>query len=156
MIDDPDTWAVKYAELGVFSVTVHLEACKDATSIAKLLRSNGSRAGLAIKPNTPVSEVLPYLDEFDQLLIMSVEPGFGGQSFIESSMGKIEEAAGLIAGKDLWLQVDGGVDESNIGKLAAAGVNTFVAGSAVFKANDRNLQIAKLRQIAEQSENHGH
>ena len=156
MIDNPDTWAVKYAELGVFSVTVHLEACKDVTSIAKAIRSNGSRAGIAIKPNTPVNEVLPYLDEFDQLLIMSVEPGFGGQSFIESSMEKVADSAGYLEGKDVWLQVDGGVDETNISNLAAAGVNTFVAGSAVFKATDRNLQIAKLRQIAEQSHNHGH
>jgi len=150
MIENPDIWAKKYAELGVFSVTVHLEACADPRQIAKDIKDAGSRAGLAIKPNTVLSEIVPYLDSYDQILIMSVEPGFGGQSFIESSVAKVIEAKALLGYKDIWLQIDGGIDESNIAELARAGVDTFVAGSAVFKASDRNAQIDLLRELAEQ------
>ncbi len=151
MIENPDLWAGKYAELGVFSVTVHLEACKDPFAIAQTIKQNNARAGISVKPNTPLSAVSDFLEEFDQLLIMSVEPGFGGQSFIVDSLAKIKDAKELInkTGKDIWLQVDGGVDESNIATISAAGADTFVAGSAVFKASDRNAQISLLRNLAE-------
>jgi ribulose-phosphate 3-epimerase len=150
MIENPDLWAPKYAALGVFSVTVHYEACLDPIKIAKDIKATGSRAGIAIKPGTALEELVPFIDAYDQILIMSVEPGFGGQSFIEASVAKVQEASELLAGKDIWLQIDGGVDETNIARLAKAGVNTFVAGSAVFKAKDRNAQINFLRSLAEQ------
>ncbi len=148
MIEDPDYWAPRYAAAGVFSVTVHLEACKDPRKIADDIHKAGARAGIAIKPKTSLVEVENCLDSYDQLLIMSVEPGFGGQSFIPESLEKAKAAKVLLAGKDIWLQIDGGVDESNIATIARSGVDTFVAGSAVFKAADRNAQIDLLRQLA--------
>jgi len=150
MIENPDLWAPKYAALGVFSVTVHYEACLDPIKIAKDIQSTGSRAGIAIKPGTALEQLVPFIDAYDQILIMSVEPGFGGQSFIEASVAKVQAASDLLAGKDIWLQIDGGVDETNIARLAKTGVNTFVAGSAVFKATDRNAQITLLRSLAVQ------
>lgn len=153
MIENVDHWAPKYAELGVFSVTFHLEASVDPVNTALDVKNYGARAGLAIKPKTPLSEVQNIVKHFDQLLVMSVEPGFGGQSFIPESLEKVVEAKKLLEGlgKDIWLQIDGGVDESNISRIAKAGVDTFVAGSAVFKAADRNKQIALLRSLAEDS-----
>ena len=150
MIENQDHWAPLYAALGVFSVTVHLEALEDPVATARAIKSNGARAGIAIKPKTDLSLVAPILEEFDQLLIMSVEPGFGGQSFIEGSIEKVREATELLKGlsADIWLQIDGGIDETNIANVAKAGVNTFVAGSAVFKAIDRNAQIDLLRSLA--------
>lgn len=148
MIENPDLWAKQYAALGVFSVTVHLEACANPVQIAKDIHDTGSRAGLAIKPKTDVEQLIPYIDFYDQVLIMSVEPGFGGQSFIESSISKVLEAKALLGEKNVWLQIDGGVDETNIAQLAQAGVDTFVAGSSVFKATDRNAQINLLRSLA--------
>ena len=156
MIENPDMWAAKYAELGVFSVTVHLEASKNPSAIAKEIRQNGSRAGIAVKPGTPLQDVAPYLDQFDQLLIMSVEPGFGGQAFIQSSLEKVERASELLGERDTWLQVDGGVDETNIESLARAGANTFVAGSSVFRAENRNTQIGKLRDLGLLGQGHRH
>jgi ribulose-phosphate 3-epimerase len=148
MIDNPDEQAVRYAELGVFSVTVHFEACIDAAEVAKQIRGKGSRAGLSIKPNTSVSEIEKLIEHFDQILVMSVEPGFGGQPFIESSLEKIAAIKDLLQGTGKWLQVDGGVDEHNIEKIASMGADTFVAGSAVFKQPDRNSAIQRLRALA--------
>ncbi|MEY4654820.1 MAG: hypothetical protein RL523_219 [Actinomycetota bacterium] len=151
MIENPDHWAGEYAQIGVFSVTVHFEACSDPVKVAKSIQQHGVRAGISVKPKTALSEVANCLEAFDQLLIMSVEPGFGGQSFIEDSLSKLSKAKELIehSGKDIWLQVDGGVDENNISSIASAGADTFVAGSAVFKAADRNAQINRLRSLAE-------
>ena len=151
MIENPDHWAPIYAALGVFSVTFHFEACKDPVATAKAIKAMGSRAGIAIKPGTAVAEIESIIDEFDQVLVMSVEPGFGGQSFIQSSLEKIASINELIKAKSpgTWLQVDGGIDETNIAEVAAAGANTFVAGSAVFKSSDRNAQINLLRELAQ-------
>lgn len=151
MIENPDYWAPLYAATGVFSVTVHLEACKDPRQIAEDIHKAGARAGIAIKPKTSLEEVKDFLEGYDQLLIMSVEPGFGGQSFIPDSLEKAKAAKALLAGKDIWLQIDGGVDESNIATIAKSGVDTFVAGSAVFKASDRNAQIDLLRNLANEA-----
>lgn len=150
MIENPDHWAPVYAALGVFSVTFHFEACKDPVATAKAIKAMGSRAGIAIKPGTAVSEIEAIIGEFDQVLVMSVEPGFGGQSFIQGSLEKIASVNELIqaTSPDTWLQVDGGIDEANIAQVAAAGANTFVAGSAVFKSSDRNAQINMLRELA--------
>jgi ribulose-phosphate 3-epimerase len=158
MIENVDVEAVKYAEAGVFSVTFHLEAANSANSIAKDLRAAGARAGLAIKPNTNLNEVIEILPYFDQLLVMTVEPGFGGQALIEHTLEKVAQARRLIDSEklDVWLQVDGGIDESNIERVAALGADTFVAGSAVFKAIDRNSQIDRLRGLAEAGFKHLH
>jgi ribulose-phosphate 3-epimerase len=150
MIENSDHWAPVYASLGVFSVTFHFEACADAVATARAIRSMGSRAGIAIKPGTAVSAIESIINEFDQVLVMSVEPGFGGQSFIQSSLDKIKEVRALIDlhSPQTWLQVDGGIDESNISEISKAGADTFVAGSAVFKSSDRNGEINSLRDLA--------
>jgi ribulose-phosphate 3-epimerase len=150
MLEDPDHWAPIYAALGVFSVTFHFEACKDAIGTARAIRSMGSRAGIAIKPGTAVSDIESIISEFDQVLVMSVEPGFGGQSFIGNSLEKIAAVRSFIDANSpqTWLQVDGGIDESNIKEVSEAGADTFVAGSAVFKSLDRNGQINTLRDLA--------
>src|SRR5665213_291907 len=159
MIDDPERWAPGYAEAGAFSVTFHAEATGDAVGLARRLRDIGSRAGLALKPGTPVDDYLEILDEFDQVLIMTVEPGFGGQSFMESVMPKLTTLRETVSGRglDVWLQVDGGISESTIGIAAEAGADTFVAGSSVFKAERQDTQISALRALAEEhSQQHGH
>ncbi|CAN5287488.1 ribulose-phosphate 3-epimerase [soil metagenome] len=148
MIDDPDRWAPGYAELGAFSVTFHAEAAKDAVAVARRLREIGARAGLALKPGTAVEPYLELLPEFDQVLVMTVEPGFGGQSFIEATMPKLAALRAAVGDSDVWLQVDGGIDERTIVIAAEAGADTFVAGSAVFKG-DPIAQIAALRAAAE-------
>ncbi|MEY2816340.1 MAG: ribulose-phosphate 3-epimerase [Actinomycetota bacterium] len=153
MIENPDLWAPKYAALGVFSVTVHFEACKDLASLIPKIKDEGSRIGVAIKPGTPVTAILPLLEQLDQVLVMSVEPGFGGQSFIPSSLDKIVELRRLLGERGLatWVQVDGGITAENIAQVAAAGADTFVAGSSVFGALDRNEMISRLRTLAVES-----
>lgn len=150
MIENPETWAPQYAEAGAASVTFHLEASREPVALARTLRSLGARSAIAIKPNTPVSAVIELLPEIDMLLIMTVEPGFGGQSLIHSTLEKIAQARNEIRGTglEIALQVDGGVTEDNIGKLARLGADVFVAGSAVFKNPDRNAQISELRALA--------
>ena len=150
MITNPDRWAPAYAELGCESVTFHLEAAADPVGLARQIRDIGSKAALAIKPNTPFSEIEPLLTEIDMLLVMTVEPGFGGQKLIPETIAKVSQARAAVQGKNLQvaIQVDGGVTESNIGQLADAGADVFVAGSAVFNADNRNLEIAKLRELA--------
>ncbi len=150
MISDPDRWAPAYAELGCDSVTFHLEAAQDPLVLARRIRAIGSKAAIAIKPNTPFSEVEELLSEIDMLLVMTVEPGFGGQKLIPETVSKVSQAkqASQNLGLSIAIQVDGGVTESNIGQLADAGADVFVAGSAVFKAENRNLEITKLRDLA--------
>jgi ribulose-phosphate 3-epimerase len=147
MIDDPDRWAPGYAELGAFSVTFHAEAATDAVALARRLRQIGARAGLAVKPGTPIDDYLELLAEFDQLLVMTVEPGFGGQKFMHDMMPKLSRAAHAVkaSGLDVWLQVDGGIDADTIGIAAAAGADTFVAGSAVYGAGTAADNIQSLR-----------
>jgi ribulose-phosphate 3-epimerase len=150
MIDDPDRWAPAYAELGAFSVTFHAEAAVDAVALARRLRQIGARAGVALKPDTPVEPFLELLPEFDQVLVMTVEPGFGGQSFIEAVMPKLVALRTAVdaAGLDVWLQVDGGVTEDTIAGAAAHGADTFVAGSSVYGSPDTDAAIAALRAAA--------
>lgn len=150
MITNPDRWAPAYAELGCDSVTFHLEAAADPFGLARKIRDIGSKAAIAIKPNTPFTEIEPLLAEIDMLLVMTVEPGFGGQKLIPETVAKVTQARAAVQSKNLRvaIQVDGGVTESNIGQLAEAGADVFVAGSAVFNADNRNLEIAKLRQLA--------
>jgi len=150
MIEDPDRWAPGYAELGAYSVTFHAEAAADPVALARRLREIGARAGIALKPGTAVEPYLELLAEFDQVLVMTVEPGFGGQSFIPDVMPKLDalHAARARTGLDVWLQVDGGVDRSTITIAAEHGADTFVAGSAVFRAPDIAIEIDALRELA--------
>lgn len=148
MIDDPDRWAPGYAQLGAHSVTFHAEAAKDAVGLARTLRSLGARAGIALKPGTAVEPYLDLLSEFDQVLVMTVEPGFGGQSFIESVMPKLHALRTARGDRDVWLQVDGGITEETIVTAAEAGADTFVAGSSVFSSPDPAARIALLRAAA--------
>ena len=150
MIEDPDRWAPEYAELGAASVTFHLEAAADPVGLARRLRGIGARAGVAVKPGTPVDGLLDLLPEFDQVLVMTVEPGFGGQSFMPETMPKLRtlSAEARRRGASVWLQVDGGIGESTIAQAAEAGADTFVAGSAVFGADDPDGAIAGLRAAA--------
>ena len=150
MIADPDRWAPEYAELGAYSVTFHAEAAADSVALARRLREIGARAGLAVKPGTRIEPYLELLKEFDQILVMTVEPGFGGQSFMKETMPKLTLLKDAVAksGLDVWLQVDGGINETTIVAAAEAGANTFVAGSSVFNSPDRAAQIELLRAAA--------
>ena len=158
MISNVDKWAPGYAEAGAFSVTFHAEASENPVELARRLRAIGARAGVAIKPGTDVEPFLEVLNEFDQLLVMTVEPGFGGQSLIEATLEKVAKARRRIDAEklDIWLQVDGGIDETNIERVATLGADTFVAGSAVFKADDRAKQIENLRNLATAGIGHRH
>jgi len=150
MIDEPERWAPEYAELGAASVTFHLEAATEPVALARRLRAIGARAGIAVKPATAVEGLFEVLDEFDQILIMTVEPGFGGQSFMPETMPKLRMLSDEVRrrGSAIWLQVDGGIGESTIAQAAEAGADTFVAGSAVFGASDPDAAIAALRITA--------
>ncbi|MGE3193885.1 MAG: ribulose-phosphate 3-epimerase [Microbacteriaceae bacterium] len=148
MITDVDRWAPGYAELGVFSVTFHAEATQDPVALARRLRELGARAGLAVKPGTDVEPYLELLREFDQLLVMTVEPGFGGQAFMTDMLPKIEKVRAAIGDLDVWLQVDGGIALDTIALASAAGADTFVAGSAVYQADHAGDAIDALRALA--------
>ena len=151
MIENPEIWAGRYAETGASSVTFHLEAAKNIREVISQIQSAGADVGIAIKPGTPFEQVADYLDLIDMLLVMTVEPGFGGQGLIESVIPKISQASEFIKNQKLEvsLQVDGGVGVGNISGLARAGADTFVAGSAVFSEEARNERIRRLRELAE-------
>jgi ribulose-phosphate 3-epimerase len=150
MIEQPDRWAPAYAEAGAESVTFHVEAAGAPVRLARELRSRGARAGMALKPATPIEPYEDLLPELDMVLIMTVEPGFGGQSFLDLCLPKITRTRGMLdkLGGDVWLQIDGGVSAETIERCAAAGVDSFVAGSSVFGAADPDLMVAKLREQA--------
>lgn len=150
MIEDPDRWAIGYAEAGARNVTIHAEAAQSPVRTLRMIRAAGSRAGLAVNPGTAVEPYADLLGEVDMLLLMTVEPGFGGQPFLDLVLPKIRRAAGLIAsrGGSVWLQVDGGVSEETIGRCAEAGADVFVAGSAVFGADDPAKAVNGLRSLA--------
>jgi ribulose-phosphate 3-epimerase len=151
MIENPESWVGKYAATGASSITFHLEAAKDPRACVAAIKENGAKVGISISPGTPFSEVRDYLTVVDMLLVMTVEPGFGGQGLIESVVPKIKEAKEFMLSQGLStsLQVDGGVGTQNIVMLATAGADTFVAGSAVFSASNRNKRIDELRAMAE-------
>ncbi len=150
MIDDPDRWAPAYADAGCQSVTFHAEAAAAPVRLARELRSRGARAGLALKPASPVEPFADILAEVDMLLVMTVEPGFGGQSFLDVCLPKIRRARELVdaAEADIWLQVDGGVSAQTIERCAEAGADVFVAGSAVYSAEDAAAEVDRLRSLA--------
>lgn len=150
MIEDPDRWAPAYVEAGAGSVTFHVEAAAAPVRLARELRAMGARAGMGLKPATPIEPYEDLLPELDMLLVMTVEPGFGGQAFLDMTLPKIRRTRELIDkhGLDLWLQVDGGVSLETIERCAEAGADMFVAGSAVFKADDPNQMVEDLRAAA--------
>jgi ribulose-phosphate 3-epimerase len=149
MIEDPDRWAPGYAEAGAASVTIHVEAAKAPIRTLRAIRSAGARAGLALNPGTAVEPYADLLGEIDMLLVMTVEPGFGGQAFLDAVLPKLRRARDLIGGRDIWLQVDGGVNARTIERCAEAGADVFVAGSAVFAADDPAEVVRSLRELAE-------
>lgn len=151
MIDDPDRWATSYAEAGAESVTFHVEACSAPVRLARELRAAGARASMALRPATPIEPYADMLGELDMVLIMTVEPGFGGQSFLDLTLPKIRRTRDIVSrlGKDIWVQVDGGVSDQTIERCVEAGADVFVAGSAVYSADDPDEMVRTLRAKAE-------
>jgi ribulose-phosphate 3-epimerase len=149
MIDDPDRWAPGFADAGAAVVTVHAEALRDPVATARAIRGGGARAGLALKPGTAAAGWLHLLDEFGQVLVMTVEPGFGGQSFQPEMLDKVAEVRAAIGDRDIWLQVDGGIGEQTIRRALEAGADTFVAGSSVFGEDDPDAAVRRLRALAQ-------
>jgi ribulose-phosphate 3-epimerase len=156
MITDPDRWAPGYAEAGARNVTIHAEAVQAPVRTLRAIRAAGSRAGLAVNPGTAVEPYEDLLGELDMLLLMTVEPGFGGQSFLDVVLPKLRRARSMIAkhGTEVWLQVDGGVSEQTIERCADAGADVFVAGSAVYGSADPARAVQDLRAQAEQATRH--
>jgi len=153
MIADPDRWAPAYAEAGAQSVTFHVEAAHAPVRLARELRRAGARAGMALKPATAVAPYEDLLPELDMLLLMTVEPGFGGQSFLDVVLPKIRQARAMLTAHDsqVWLQVDGGVNAETVERAAAAGADVFVAGSAVYTGDDPAAVVTDLRARAERA-----
>lgn len=150
MIEDPDRWAPAYAEAGAASVTFHAEAAAAPIRLAREIRARGARAGLALRPATPVEPYLDLLEEVDMVLVMTVEPGFGGQSFLASMLPKVARTRAAVEarGLDVWVQVDGGISRATIERAADAGADVFVAGSAVYSADDAAAEVDTLRALA--------
>lgn len=150
MIEDPDRWAPPYAEAGAYNVTFHAEATQNPIAVARDIRAAGAKAGISVKPGTPLEPYLEILPQFDTLLIMSVEPGFGGQSFIPEVLSKVRTARKLIEAGELTIlvEIDGGINADTIEQAAEAGVDCFVAGSAVYGADDPEVAIDALRHQA--------
>jgi ribulose-phosphate 3-epimerase len=149
MIADVDRLAPAYAHAGSASVTIHAEASASVSATLRAIRAEGSRAGLAVKPGTSIEDYADCVDEVDMFLIMTVEPGFGGQKFMSAMMDKVSRTRSLIGDRAIWLQVDGGISLETIEIAREAGADTFVAGSAVFNAADSAEMIEQLRVLAE-------
>lgn len=148
MVADVDHIAIEYALAGSSSVTVHVEACSDIATTLREIRRHGARAAIALKPGSPLIHYEEYFGAIDMVLIMSVEPGFGGQKFMIEMMDKVRSARKLIGSRPIWLQVDGGISLETIEIARDAGADTFVAGSAVFSADDPAEMINRLRAKA--------
>lgn len=144
MIDRPERYIEQFAEAGANLITIHAEASDKVADCLKLIRSCGKKAGISVKPNTPVETLEQYRGLFDMVLIMSVEPGFGGQSFIESSVDKIRRTKELFP--DVLIEVDGGINKHTAKKVIEAGVDVIVAGSSIMNASDRRSAITELRK----------
>jgi len=156
MIEDPDRWAPAYAEAGAHSVTFHIEAARDPRKLAADLHAAGARACMALKPGTPFAPYEDLLDVVDMVLVMTVEPGFGGQSFMADQMPKVREVREAInrRGGEIRIEVDGGVAASTIEQCADAGADVFVAGSAVYGAEDAAAAVDELRRMAQSCSGH--
>ena len=151
MIEDADRWAPTYAEAGCASVTFHAEAAAAPIRLARELHRQGAKVGMALRPATDITPYIDILPEIDMLLVMTVEPGFGGQSFLESMMAKVRRTREAISAANLQVsvQVDGGITRETISVAAEAGADVFVAGSAVYKAEDAYAEVEELRRIAQ-------
>jgi len=151
MIAEVDRWAPGYAEAGAESVTFHIEASDAPVKLARELRALGARASMALRPATPIEPYADLLDELDMVLLMTVEPGFGGQSFLDVVLPKLRRTRALLdaRGGDIWLQVDGGISADTIERCVEAGADTFVAGSAVYSSADPDAVVRALRVSAE-------
>lgn len=149
MVANVDDIAVQYAEIGCASVTIHAEATNNIPQTLKNIRKAGSRSSLAIKPNTDISQYESMVDEVDMFLIMTVEPGFGGQKFMENMMEKVQRTKKIIGDRPIWLQVDGGISMDTIQIALEAGADTFVVGSAVFNAPDPAKMVEAIREFAQ-------
>jgi ribulose-phosphate 3-epimerase len=147
MIVEPERYITEFSAAGADVITVHYEACSDVLLTLDTIRLNGKKVGLSIKPGTPAEAIFPYLDKCDWVLVMTVEPGFGGQSLIEATLPKIKEIKDEAQrrGLDIKVQADGGIGAKNISKLKEAGADIVVAGSAVFGASDRKAAIDALK-----------
>ena len=156
MIEDPDRWAPGYVDAGASNVTFHAEACRAPIRTAREIRAKGARAAMALKPATAIEPYEDILPELDMVLIMTVEPGFGGQKFLDVCVPKIRRTRDLVAkhGLDIWIQIDGGVSAETIERCAEAGADVFVAGSAVYAADEPNVVVDKLRAMAEATWRH--
>jgi ribulose-phosphate 3-epimerase len=156
MIDDPHRWAPPYAEAGAYNVTFHAEASDDPIAVARDIRAAGARAGLGVKPGTPIEPYLELLPHFDTLLVMSVEPGFGGQKFIPEVLSKVTMVRRLVDAGELTIvvEIDGGINADTIEAAAEAGVDCFVAGSAVYSAADPAVAVESLRRQAAAASKH--
>ncbi|KAA0101189.1 ribulose-phosphate 3-epimerase [Mycolicibacterium sp. P1-18] len=156
MIDDPARWAPPYAEAGAYNVTFHAEATDDPVAVARDIRAAGARAGLSVKPGTPIEPYLEILRQFDTLLVMSVEPGFGGQKFMPEVLSKVSAVRRLVDSGELTIvvEIDGGINADTIEAAAEAGVDCFVAGSAVFGAADPGQAVENLRRQAAAASKH--
>ena len=149
MVADVDQIAPLYAQVGCASVTIHAEAAKNIGQTLRAIRSEGARSGLALKPHTPLADYEEFTDLVDMFLIMTVEPGFGGQKFMGEVMDKVRATRKVIGDRPIWLQVDGGISLETIEIAVAAGADTFVAGSAVFKSDDPAQMVTSLRALAQ-------
>ena len=149
MVADVDAIAPAYAQAGCASVTIHAEATTDIGTTLKAIRSAGARSGLALKPNSKFRDYAQFIDDADMFLVMTVEPGFGGQKFMSEMLPKIAEIRSAIGDRPIWLQVDGGISETTIEMAAEAGADTFVAGSAVFNSEDPAEMVRSLRALAQ-------
>ena len=149
MIADVDRLAPAYAHAGSASVTIHAEASSSISQTLRAIKGEGARAGLALKPGSAISDYEGYVDDVDMFLIMTVEPGFGGQKFMSAMMEKVKQTRSIIGDRPIWLQVDGGISLETIEIAREAGADTFVAGSAVFNSPDPAEMIAQLRALAE-------
>ena len=156
MIEDPDRHAPAYAEAGARNVTIHAEAAKAPVRTLRAIRAAGARAGLAVNPGTAIEPYADLLPELDMLLLMTVEPGFGGQKFLDLVLPKLRRARAMVIahGAEVWLQVDGGVSDETIERCAEAGADVFVAGSAVYGADDPAHAVRALRDQAERATRH--
>ncbi|MFT3874856.1 MAG: ribulose-phosphate 3-epimerase [Propioniciclava sp.] len=150
MIENADAHAPAYAEAGCESVTFHLEASQAPIRTARQIRSLGARASLGLRPQTPIEPLADLITEFDMILIMTVDPGFGGQAFLDVMLPKIRRTRAIVeaSGQEIWIQVDGGVSEATIERCVDAGADVFVAGSAVFRAEDPDAMVRGLKAMA--------
>ncbi|HZV02594.1 MAG TPA: ribulose-phosphate 3-epimerase [Planctomycetota bacterium] len=151
MITDPETYGPQFLDAGADGITFHIEATKDARALCRMIRARGKRAGVSVKPKTPASAVKDLIPDLDMILVMTVEPGFGGQSFMHDQVAKVKELAPACVERGVKIEVDGGLDPTTVREAAAAGASVIVAGSSVFRSKDPAGTIKELRENARAS-----